>query len=538
MLKLIILVFFALIYTNKADEEIENKVTQEKNIEQTDFDKYALNTEKDIKHTAKQKKTLELNKTDFDEIFSNTDLDLNHYNTSSKETTEQHTLDRDRRVITIAAITAAIGLVTAVVKLGTAVVKLAGAAQPDPTGAIIRKLNSIQRGINEIKQTLYGLIRTSNAILRTLNHQHQWTRAVAVFGRDVQRLEHLVDQMSRLRKDRFGRFIKDDVATDWAKAVLSTGNYGMPQVLYNIHKFVTGQSALLGSKSIIHIYIDALNGVHKSSFWTKVDNVINLVVNLQKSAYVSWAVALGIQRKSAYSMKTALLTRMRIQGANIFIPLKDKRLRQWPDGTYGLLNVKTTGCPSGSWSWGKRYHDTEDRNSANSWSSPLHMAGHKAKNNMAWEFCMKTSSSHRGISWPVGSSAYCFFAKRGCPNGYSKGSLYFDDEDSNNVNKQSGTLPDGTYDSNTRYYFCCSNRLYTTGDVRMKLPIDTPFILFPLSSYVCPTVYKMTYTTEWFHWDCEDTNNGNSRSWPYPKGNTGGRDMRIEMCYYERTNNF
>eukprot|EP00918_Siedleckia_nematoides_P084276 GHVU01185018.1.p1 GENE.GHVU01185018.1~~GHVU01185018.1.p1 ORF type:complete len:533 (-),score=47.49 GHVU01185018.1:199-1797(-) len=532
MLKLIILVFFALIYTNKADEEIENKVTQEKNIEQTDFDKYALNTEKDIKHTAKQKKTLELNKTDFDEIFSNTDLDLNHYNTSSKETTEQHTLDRDRRVITIAAITAAIGLVTAVVKLGTAVVKLAGAAQPDPTGAIIRKLNSIQRGINEIKQTLYGLIRTSNAILRTLNHQHQWTRAVAVFGRDVQRLEHLVDQMSRLRKDRFGRFIKDDVATDWANAVLSTSYDGMPQVLYNIHKFVTGQNALFGSKSIIHIYIDGLNDVHKSPLWTAVDNVINLVVNLQKSAYVSWAVALGIQKKPAYSMKTALSSRLGIQDANIFIPLKDKRLRQWPDGTYGLLRVNT-GCPSGSWSWGKRYHDTEDSNGANSWSSSLHMAGYKAKNNMAWEFCMKTSSSHLGISWPAGSSRYCIFAKHGCPNGFSKGSLYFDDEDKNNKNQQSGTLPDGNYDRNTRYYFCCSNSMT---QVDIKLPIDTPFILFPLNG--CPAVDKMTYTTEWFHWDCEDKNNKNSRSWPHPKETDRGRNMRIEMCYYKRSNNF
>lgn len=40
----------------------------------------------------------------------------------------------------------------------------------------------------------------------------------------------------------------------------------------------------------------------------------------------------------------------------------------WPRGSYGLVKVRRSGCPSGyGWRTGSRYHDTEDSNSANRW---------------------------------------------------------------------------------------------------------------------------------------------------------------------------
>jgi CUB/sushi domain-containing protein len=44
--------------------------------------------------------------------------------------------------------------------------------------------------------------------------------------------------------------------------------------------------------------------------------------------------------------------------------------------------------------------------------------------------------------------------------GFSSGYVYWDDEDLNNDNSRGGALPDGTYDKNTRIYYCCRFRLH------------------------------------------------------------------------------
>ena len=56
--------------------------------------------------------------------------------------------------------------------------------------------------------------------------------------------------------------------------------------------------------------------------------------------------------------------------------------------------------------------------------------------------------------WPSGS--YCIFRKGGsCPSGFSEGRRLHDDEDDSNRNSVSGQLPDGIYNGNTQYEFCC-----------------------------------------------------------------------------------
>jgi hypothetical protein len=56
--------------------------------------------------------------------------------------------------------------------------------------------------------------------------------------------------------------------------------------------------------------------------------------------------------------------------------------------------------------------------------------------------------------WPSGS--YCILQHGGsCPAGFAQGQRHWDDEDIANANSASGTLPDGTYDSNTTMDFCC-----------------------------------------------------------------------------------
>jgi len=40
-------------------------------------------------------------------------------------------------------------------------------------------------------------------------------------------------------------------------------------------------------------------------------------------------------------------------------------------------------------------------------------------------------------------------------SGFSNGYLYWDDADESNKNTFAGILPDGTYNSNTKIYYCC-----------------------------------------------------------------------------------
>ncbi|CAL4063139.1 unnamed protein product, partial [Meganyctiphanes norvegica] len=115
------------------------------------------------------------------------------------------------------------------------------------------------------------------------------------------------------------------------------------------------------------------------------------------------------------------------------------RSNGWPSGTYGLPKPKSS-CPP-SFKYGNRYHDTEDEDSYNGWSRN-YLGGYRKRNNLRQDFCIKKSSSGSG-NWPKGD--YCIYKYGSCPPGFSDGSIYLDDEDSDNANKKSGSLPDGDY---------------------------------------------------------------------------------------------
>ena len=117
--------------------------------------------------------------------------------------------------------------------------------------------------------------------------------------------------------------------------------------------------------------------------------------------------------KTSLSKTRASLSLATITDGRVAIPLT------WPDGTYGLPKPRS-GCPNTEFTWieGYRYHDTEDDNSNNQWSSPLDLAGSWGRNNMKHYFCMKTTSitdSNSHWIWQPGS--YCIYKKGSCPSG-------------------------------------------------------------------------------------------------------------------------
>ena len=50
---------------------------------------------------------------------------------------------------------------------------------------------------------------------------------------------------------------------------------------------------------------------------------------------------------------------------------------------------------------------------------------------------------------------YCITRGLFYVSGFTQGYITWDDEDIGNRNDHGGALPDGTYDSNTRIYYCC-----------------------------------------------------------------------------------
>ena len=148
---------------------------------------------------------------------------------------------------------------------------------------------------------------------------------------------------------------------------------------------------------------------------------------------------------------------------------------------------------------------------------------------MEWHFCMRHSNYG---SWPRG--AYCIFKMHGynCPSGLVESYSYWDDEDTNNNNRASGYLPDGTYTHDTKIHFCCRD----DGDPSngITLPTSVPFILLAVREDRCQKVTGMSVCRQYFHWDDEDDRNANRRGGssvrPYDEMNNG--DHRLYFCYY------
>ena len=203
----------------------------------------------------------------------------------------------------------------------------------------------------------------------------------------------------------------------------------------------------------------------------------------------------------------------------------------WPDGQYCLPMPSNQRCPVG-WVQGSRHHDSEDYSGAGHYNQRHGHVPHLTSfgRNLGWAFCCKVRNPIVFKSWPKGS--YCIFRKGGfCPRGFDQGSILWDDEDDNNSNSRSGTLPDGDYGRNTRIRFCCRN----DGSGPLKgLPTGETFMLMRYKGW-CPSVsgYRGPYTG-FLDWDTEDTRNTDEKLGAHPDGvSKFGSGIKIEFCTYK-----
>lgn len=130
---------------------------------------------------------------------------------------------------------------------------------------------------------------------------------------------------------------------------------------------------------------------------------------------------------------------------------------------------------------------------------------------------------------------YCIYRKRyNCPVGLTSGDVFWDDEDTWNTNRYAGTLPDGTYNTDTWIYFCCK----TDGDKDnpIFLPSESPFFLLAYKSAKCQMVKWAVASLEWIYFDTEDWNNHDQANGAYPR-DAGKTPPTIYYCYYRGEKN-
>lgn len=194
-------------------------------------------------------------------------------------------------------------------------------------------------------------------------------------------------------------------------------------------------------------------------------------------------------------------------------------------------------CPSSRgfhWVSGYIYQDLENDNSRTTVSSDAHFRGW-VSNDVVQYFCIKNHSSpaidaNRG-PWPAGE--YCIYQKgSSCPAGMQRGSVLWDDENFNGTNKNnnSGSLPAGVYNQDTKIFFCCQISGYYFNPI--ELPIDKPFYLIAWRRY-CQYVLNAVHRKEYIVYDTEDDNNHDKQTYPFPYGANVFPEPHIYYCYYE-----
>lgn len=210
---------------------------------------------------------------------------------------------------------------------------------------------------------------------------------------------------------------------------------------------------------------------------------------------------------------------------------------RWPAGAYGIPKP-TSGCPEDDgfqWQEGWRSQDTNGVNSNNSRSPEYHLDGKVDNTKVQRSFCIKndTTNDRNRPSWPPGK--YCIYKKnQQCPFEMKKGFVYWDDLDGEkNSNDKDGTLPNGTYDCNTRIEFCC--RTDGNKDNPILLPSERPFFLLAYESPKCQMVKWVTASPEWIYYDTEEERNADDRGGAFPY-HAGVKHPTIYYCYYQGCN--
>ena len=212
---------------------------------------------------------------------------------------------------------------------------------------------------------------------------------------------------------------------------------------------------------------------------------------------------------------------LNITDPQIIIPLV------WPQGTYGFPQ-SSAGCPNNNFGHGCIYQDTEDKNNKNRFKNVHLLKKGKFSNNIQVCYCVKQYNTQSGGSWPKGR--YCINKKGRCPQGFRIGSIYWDDEDSNNKNSASGYIPDSIVNRNTKMFYCCRDDASINEPV--YLPITKPFVLYQYFSRGCQKVRKMRAVEVTIRFDDEDSGNKDSCNGarPYDTGCNGNH--KLYMCHY------
>ena len=117
-----------------------------------------------------------------------------------------------------------------------------------------------------------------------------------------------------------------------------------------------------------------------------------------------------------------------------------------------------------------------------------------------------------------------------CQAGFNQGWINWDDEDDNNGNSRSGTLPDGQYSEDTKIEYCCRKDGFATNEI--ILPTDSPFVMFK-AGYQCQHVKGMNVTEEYFRFDTEDDGTKNQSGGSIPFGEVND-DVILYYCYYHQ----
>ena len=146
-----------------------------------------------------------------------------------------------------------------------------------------------------------------------------------------------------------------------------------------------------------------------------------------------------------------------------------------------------------------------------------------------WSTNMKPIfSCHSCRSIPAGQ--YCIYKRGPCPANFREGFVYWDDDDSKqNKNKHNGTLPDGTYNENTRIGFCCKSD--GEKDTSILLPSESPFFLLAYNSGKCQMVKWAIASVEWIYYDTQNKNNHDGRGDEFPY-DAGKKHPKMYYCYY------
>ena len=123
---------------------------------------------------------------------------------------------------------------------------------------------------------------------------------------------------------------------------------------------------------------------------------------------------------------------------------------------------------------------------------------------------------------------YCIYKKGACPEGFTEGSIFFDDENMKNRNKMGGVVPDGVYNKDTKIFYCCRADGNTTDTI--TLPTIVPFYLMAFKRSECQQVRGAMVTKEYIRYDNEDQSNKDKLvgTHAYAIGN-----LIIGYCYYE-----